>query len=371
MNFGYGAAFSGTFVSGVQNEDCKKNTWVSTTAVTCDFGPEGVGKAMRFSTRFEGVGGTGADVFSYDSPVLTKISPSNGPTTGGAPISVFGTNFGTAATAVTLAAMMGTGTDVLPSASVGWLSNNKVVAYSAHGISSNNDVSIGVTPGSYAGTLQSVFSFDAPVVTFLVLPNSPTRGGAVLTLTGTNFGSNFVKTNTPKVTVSGANCNSAAFISSTAVTCLAPPGEGQQKDVELTVGTGTGVLYGGFNYDARIVSPPDGATYYVVVGEQLKIDIVATAEDTTSAIVIKSNEGATAPSYTGKRTSLVPPISRTFPFERPPGRTHSRSCRAIVAWHAGLRVKCCGRILARDQANEREFEESVGVVHLVAVGRLD
>jgi hypothetical protein len=386
MNFGYGAAFSGTFVSGVQNQDCKKNTWVSTTAVTCDFGPEGVGKAMRFTTRFEGVGGTGAPAFSYDSPVLTKISPSNGPTTGGAPISVFGTNFGTAATAVTLAAMMGTGTtELLPSASVGWVSNNVVVAYSAHGRGIKADVSIGVTPGSYAGTLQSVFCFDAPVVTFLVLPNSPTIGGAVLTLTGTNFGSNLVKTNTPTVTVTAADgsgassCTSAAFISSTAVTCLTPPGDGQQKNVQLTVGTRSGSLYGEFNYDARIVSPPDDSTYYVVVGDQLKIDIIAKAEDSSSTIAIVSNEGATAPSYAGKRTSrgpvassactsLIPPISLTF--EQPPGRTHSQLSR-YRCMACGFASEMLFRILARDQATEREFEESVGVVHLVAVGRLD
>jgi hypothetical protein len=282
--------------------------------------------------------------------------------------------------------MMGTGTDLLPSASVVWLSNNKVVAYSAHGISSNNDVSIGVgvTPGSYAGMLPGVFSFDAPVVTFLVGANSPTRGGAVLTLTGTNFGSALVKTNTATVTVSGANCNSAAFISSTAVTCLAPPGDGQQKDVQLTVGTGTGVLYGGFNYDARIVSPPDGATYYIVVGEQLKIDIIATAEDTKSAIVIKSNEGAPAPSYTGKHPKHPKPARPRAPVHltHPPDLTHVFYFRTAAEpqtlavgalssqCHAGLRVKCC-RILARDQANEPEFEESVGVVHLVAIGRLD
>jgi hypothetical protein len=310
VNFGYGTAFTGLVSTGVQQQNCKKSIWVSGTAITCDFGPAGVGKGMALSTTLQGISGTGAPTFSFDSPVVTRITPNNGPTTGGAPISVFGANFGTAA-ASTLAGVMGTGAVLLPCASVGWVSNNVVVAQSAHGVGINADVSVGLglSPASYAGTLQGVFNFDAPVVTGIIYATSPLRGGAVLTLIGTNFGSAQL-TNNPTVSVTAsdgsgqASCSSAAFVSSTAVTCLTPPGSGQQKNVQLTVGTRTGTIYGEFSYDARIVSPPNLATYYVTVGEQLKIDIIAKADDTSTAVAVLSNEGASAPSYTGTHPAL-------------------------------------------------------------------
>jgi hypothetical protein len=193
----------------------KSNAWISATTVVCGTGPTTTGIDMRFHVGINKVVGTGAPSFSYDSPVLTVLSPTNGPTTGGASITVKGYNFGPSKPYMPHQGQMGDSLDMLPCSTVFWLNNNIVVCSSSHGKGTSASIAIGPTPSTYSGTLMGAFSFDAPVVTFLALDNAPTVGGSLITITGMNMGTELSETNQVDISVAGNECSSSAFISNT------------------------------------------------------------------------------------------------------------------------------------------------------------
>lgn len=317
LNFGPTAPYTGAYSigagAGVSVRKClpeKDNAWLSSTTVVCASGPPTSGSSMRFHVDVDGQVGTGAPVFSYDSPIVTVVSPSNGPTTGGAMLTVRGTNFGASMPAAGLKGQMGDSTTTLPCATVTWTTNNIAVCHAAHGNGKSATIAIGPELASSSATSMNskvAFSFDAPVVTFLALNNGPTVGGALLTITGMNLGTTQAVSNDVAISVHGDKCASSAFISSSSVTCVAPPGFGQALDVQVTINSVEGVLSGLFDYDARFISPPMGSkdaytTYTISAGERLEVMLLAKGEDSNSVIALTN---FTASEKEGKAASQV------------------------------------------------------------------
>lgn len=86
----------------------------------------------------------------------------------------------------------------------------------------------------------------APVVTWLIHPNSPTTSLASMTIAGWNFGDMSSGT-APVVTLLDIACNPAAWISTTGVVCLTDKGIGMSTagirvTLEALVGTATGLF---------------------------------------------------------------------------------------------------------------------------------
>jgi hypothetical protein len=143
--------------------------------------PSGLGQQMNLILNsFRSLPSPPNVLWSYDAPILTFLSPQNGPTEGNSVITVFGNNFYTGQTTVffnnqkltpltcnfhTLAFLLpaGTGASLLINVQVGTL----------------------ITP------LPVLFSYDAPQLSFIApLVMDPTQSSYLLTLTGQNFGSN-------------------------------------------------------------------------------------------------------------------------------------------------------------------------------------
>ena len=64
--------------------------------------------------------------------------------------------------------------------------------------------------------------------------NGPTKGGSIITISGTNFGTGNTNVQ-PTATVGGAACQQVVWVSSTSLLCETPDGVGGHKSVMVSV----------------------------------------------------------------------------------------------------------------------------------------
>jgi hypothetical protein len=338
FNFGTSSTAPSTYIvgagAGASVSNCTSSTWVSATSIICAYGPATTGIEMPFHAGIDNVVGTGAPVFSYDSPVLTMISPANGPTTGGAGITVKGFNFGLRKPHEDHKGHMGDADLMLPCGTVMWTSNNVVVCMSSPGKGSSSSLAIGPSSEVYAGTLMNAFSFDAPVVTYLALNNGPTVGGSLITITGMNMGTALSTTNQVDISVAGNKCSSNSFVSSSSVMCVAPAGMGRNLDVQITINSIPGVMKSSFEYDARFVSPDTGSEYVLTVGETLNVNLVAKGEDFSTQIALSSLSGTPAPKDTQYFAGHPPTLTKMTQNSKDPSARFTWAPAETGVWNA-------------------------------------
>jgi hypothetical protein len=124
-------------------------------------------------------------------PTVTKVTPSTGPTTGGTPITITGTDFVTGATVV-VGQGSGTVTGVIPATSVVVMSPTEITAVTGGGAKAGTwSLFVHTTGGTSAGSAGSDFTYKVAAVVPTVSevsPNTgPTTGGTAITITGTGF----------------------------------------------------------------------------------------------------------------------------------------------------------------------------------------
>ena len=196
------------------------------------------------------VGTSGASLFTFSGPAITHVSPVNSATTVGASISFLGTNF--ASVDLTPTTSIG-----LTSGTTSWTSYTTVQVMMA-GVGYNHAAYLTLT--GQTGCTASVFSFDAPAITQLAQPNAPTssdNSGATVTLSGTNFGATSA---TPTAALASRPCSSTAYLSQTALKCLAPQAAAagaSTRHAAVTVSDVIGTVAERFSYNAPIVSMLD------------------------------------------------------------------------------------------------------------------
>ena len=122
------------------------------------------------------------DQFTYvAAPTLTTVSPMAGPTTGGTPVTITGTNLGTALTAtVTFGVTSGT-----------IVSNNgtTLVVISPAGAVGTVDITVTTAGGTSPTLVNDHFTYVAAPTMATVSPTAgPMAGGTPVTITGTNLG---------------------------------------------------------------------------------------------------------------------------------------------------------------------------------------
>lgn len=182
--------------------------------------------------------------FTYDTPRLTAILPSHGPTAGGTTVTLTGNSFGTdpsvtfgAAAARVVAASQ---TTIMVMAPAG--QGTVPVVVSAGGATSN--------------ALR--FDYDAPAIAAISPASGPAAGGTRITITGSSFGTNGV------VTVGGAQATPASW-SHGQVVAVTPPGTGGSDAAVVLTVAGTASNAASFHYDAappslRSLTPESGPT---------------------------------------------------------------------------------------------------------------
>jgi lysophospholipase L1-like esterase len=156
-------------------------------------------------------------------PLVTSVVPSTGSTTGGAPVTVRGTDFRAGST-VTFGGAAALRVVVLNSTTI--------TAITPAGLPGTVDVA--VTAGTATTSLARGFSYvgNAPTIAGVSPGTGPTTGGTTITITGTNL------SNVMGVAVGGVNAASVTVVDASTVRAVTPPHASGLVGVSVTTGAG-------------------------------------------------------------------------------------------------------------------------------------
>ncbi len=107
----------------------------------------------------------------------------------------------------------------------------------------------------------------APIVGDITPSNGPTKGGTIITIGGSNFGTADSDVQ-PRVTVGGAACPQVVWVSATSVLCETPDGVGADRAIIVEVGSFSSVVnpQAEFNYDApKVAAIEPGRKEFLVI----------------------------------------------------------------------------------------------------------
>ena len=183
----------------------------------------------------------------------------------------------TAAFSVTVSGVSFSSLDATPSSRIGtsscqtsaWVSGTSVACLMPLGVGTG--LAAQATVSAVAGTQTAVFTYDgaaslprllhrsssgksrlahlvdvAPVVSFSAEANAAVTAGYSLTVSGLNFGADAT---TPTSTIGHSSCGTAAWASTSSVTCMLSMGEGVSHELLMTVSGVVGSRTSGFSYD--------------------------------------------------------------------------------------------------------------------------
>jgi hypothetical protein len=184
---------------------------------------------------------TGA--FTFDSPVITKGHPTNGPALA-TTLTAYGLNFAKADySAKTRLGGSAVGTTA-------WTSDSAVASFAHSGVGGLHDVVF--TIATQLNSLERVFTFDDPVITTVLGTNGMATGGTDISIYGMNFGK-WDDSATAKV--GGNACASTRWVSNSHMICKAPAGLCQNKDISIEYPNGKSGLYSKvFSYNGPSVT---------------------------------------------------------------------------------------------------------------------
>lgn len=217
------------------------------TSVTCTM-PAGQGSNRPVQVSFSDGSSSGLFDFDYLRPVISGISPGMGATSGGYTINLGGSNFGTGSPtpqSVTVG--------VVPVTIVGTPTHSSVVVTIPEGFGANLPVVI--TVEGQTSVVAEYFSYTPPSLGTPTWTSAPAAGGAILTLSGLNFGAADAPVT---IRVAGNICTHTPGVhthSHTVLECIMPPGEGASQPISVTVGgqaaTGTAQV---MRYDSPVLT---------------------------------------------------------------------------------------------------------------------
>ncbi|GHU07981.1 hypothetical protein FACS189431_3410 [Alphaproteobacteria bacterium] len=153
------------------------------------------------------------DGFTFVSaPTISSVSPSAGPTTGGAVLTITGTNFDPTDTGLNV--KVG-GVDC----AITSVTSTTITCTTANSSAGQKDVVVTNGVGDSDSKTSAYNYLDAPTFNSINPSIGPLSGGATITVTGTNFDN---ITNTTAVTLGGQTCDSLNVQSATTLTCVVP-----------------------------------------------------------------------------------------------------------------------------------------------------
>jgi hypothetical protein len=168
--------------------DCAISTWMSDTSVFCLM-PRGDSAFLGMSLTVNEIQGSLASCLSYNNFKLIEFSPRRAGNAGEIAISILGTSFGyspTKARSIRLGDTACTSTT--------WTSDSAMSCYVSRGYGRDlfTTITIDYASNPYLDTDQGderlYFSYDAPKIEKIAVPNANPMGGSTVTIIGTSFG---------------------------------------------------------------------------------------------------------------------------------------------------------------------------------------
>src|SRR5216683_246961 len=176
-------------------------------------------------------------------PMVSKISPMNGPATGGTSVMITGINF-TGATSVSFGST--------PASSITFISDMQITAVSPAGCGTV-DVTVTTQSGTSAKSKADLFTYisSTPTVAYINPSSGPTTGGTSVTITGSGFMC------TTTVSFGSTATSDFKVDSDTQITVVSPPGSGI---VDVTVTTPSGTSSTTYDDQFDYIPPPPTVT---------------------------------------------------------------------------------------------------------------
>jgi hypothetical protein len=249
-NFKSGAtvSFGGTAATGV--------TFVNAGQLNVTTPAHPAGAVNVVVTNSDNQAATLTNGFTYTAapaPTVSGVSPNTGPTGGGTPVTITGTNFASGAT-VTFGGTAATGVSVVNSTTISATSPPHAVGV----------VNVAVTnPDFQTATLTTGFTYQvapAPTISGVSPSTGPTAGSTAVTITGTNFVFG------ASVTFGGTAATGVTFVGSTQLYVTTPAHAAGAVNVVVTnPDNQTATFTNGFTYTPSTpmitaVSPNSGST---------------------------------------------------------------------------------------------------------------
>ena len=308
-------------------------TVVLGTQITATAPAGSAGAVAVTVTNPGGQSGSLSNGFTYIvPPTISSVSPNNGPTVGGTPVTITGANFATGAT-VTFGTAAATNVVVV--------SATQITATTPAGAAGAVTVKV-TNPSGLSGSLTNGFTYGPPTTSSVSPNNGPTTGGTAVTITGTRFLAGAT------VTFGVNAATNVVVVSGTQITATTPAGTAGPVAVTVTNPGGlSGSLTNGFTYGVPTVSsvsPNTGSTAggtavtitgtnfatgatvtfgispatNVVVASATKITATTPAGTVGAVTVTVTNVGGQSGNLANGFTYAVfPTVSQYFPKQRP------------------------------------------------------
>jgi hypothetical protein len=202
-------------------------------------------------------------------PSIVGISPTNGPTVGGFPITIFGSDFAADAGSVTVG---GTNAEVTD-----W-GLSRIICTCPEGDPGARDVVVLSSAGE--SSPPALFTFDSPSISLVTPGVSPAAGGVLITITGQDFG----RAAAPATVIfGGAPGSNVQHLSHGMITCVTPAGTANTRVGLQVAVSGQMSNSVAFDFDPPQVSsiiPPNaptaGGTVITIVGDNFGPDASVT-----------------------------------------------------------------------------------------------
>ena len=235
--------FDATPTARIGGSASQSTKWKSDTALKCVAPLLSTNSANAVVVTLQSALSTRLKAFTFDCPVLAKITPSNGPTANPTVVRMTLANLGSF-DATPMARIGGSA-----SQSTKWTSDTALTFVAP--LSTNSANAVVVTLQSALSTRLEAFTFDSPALAKITPPNSQTFGGRTMSVIGTGFG---VVDTSPAVRAGATGCTATQWVSDSTVRCKLGPDTSSNLDVLVTIGRVVKRLVGALSYDQPLLS---------------------------------------------------------------------------------------------------------------------
>ena len=257
VNLGY---FDRTLRSRMSPTASEMTRWSSDTTVTCT-SATGTSSSLAVKLTSDMRVMTTSEVITFDSVIVTGISPKNSPVT---VVLGLNTSYARVLTGTHLSTWSSSRVRILgsPTERTWWTSQSSLSCLSAAGTSRSSRLS--VTFGNNVGSASDSITFDAPFISVGQVLNQPSvQGRSVPTMLN---GLNFMRTSiTGAHTFGKSACEFSTWLSDTAVSVKAAGGLSKSRSIVMTILSHTGSATQVASYDPldissmRTTNQPSGA----------------------------------------------------------------------------------------------------------------